>query len=114
MLEVYALHGEVFFTHRGDLSFMNGKLYCDAYSSVPVDQPQDFLSKKKQVTLDQNDIDVFWIRTDPPFDESYLMDTYLLSIAENGPLVLRIRQGPSKLAGKSLVSALFPILSQNL
>ena len=100
MLEVYALHGEVFFTHRGDLSLLNGKLYCDAYSSVPVDQPQDFFSKKKQVQLNQNDIDVFWIRTDPPFDESYLMDTYLLSIAENGPLVLNSPKGLRNLQEK--------------
>ena len=61
MLEVYALHGEVFFTHRGDLSLMNGKLHLDAYSCVPVDQSHDFFSKKKHVQLNQNDIDVFWI-----------------------------------------------------
>ena len=72
----------------------------------PLTSLKTFLSKKKQVTLDQNDIDVFWIRTDPPFDESYLMDTYLLSIGGEWSSCAKFAKGPSKLAGKSLVSTL--------
>lgn len=100
MLEAYALHGQVYFTHRGDLSLMNGKLSLDAYSCVPIDRPQDFFSKKKPVKLNQADIGVFWIRIDPPFDESYLMNTYLLSIAENGPLILNSPRGLRNLQEK--------------
>lgn len=82
MLAAARLGHQVYFAHRGDLSLVAGELLVEAKLFQPVDDEEHFFTEVKPVSLTADQISVFWIRTDPPFDEAYLIDTYLLSQAE--------------------------------
>ncbi len=96
MLEAQAQKHSVFILERGDLTINEGRLFA-TLTQVRVDdninKPFDFLEKKTQ---DLDCIDVFFIRTDPPFDTEYITDTWFLSHGANKnkkPLVLNSPHG---------------------
>ena len=114
MLEVFAVYGEVYFTHRGNISIENGHFFCQAFFCKPFDRPKEFFSDIKPVLLGENDISCFWIRTDPPFDDAYLIDTYLLSIASKQFLVLNSPSGLRNLQEKLWCQYFPDIVPQSL
>ncbi len=78
MLGCYFRNHRVFFLPRGGIVVKDGVLFFKVTEVIPQkDRFQPFVKKDSHV-LSQNDIGVIFIRTDPPFDEGYLLDTWLL------------------------------------
>ncbi|MFZ5628092.1 MAG: glutathione synthase [Spirochaetota bacterium] len=93
MLEAQAQGHSVWLLERGDLSLQSGKLYANARQAHVADDashPFD-LGAHKRMPADQ--LDVLFVRTDPPFNTDYLTDTWLLSHAGKRPVVLNSPEG---------------------
>jgi glutathione synthase len=93
MLEAQAQGHEIWLLERGDLSLQAGKLYANVRNArVADDADQPFaLGMRKRLPADE--LDVLFVRTDPPFDKDYLTDTWLLSHAGKRPVVLNSPEG---------------------
>ncbi len=78
---------------RGDMSLHAGKLMLRTRAAkVSDDAARPFVLAETELSAaDQSD--VLFVRTDPPFDTAYLIDTWLLSHAGNRPLVLNAPHG---------------------
>ena len=50
--------------------------FSTASNATP--HPKPGFETKPVITLSESDMDVLWIRTDPPFNETYLTHTWLL------------------------------------
>jgi glutathione synthase len=69
---------ETFFVPSGGISLRHGELFLHAAQVIPSpDQVPPFV-QESSVVLSQAEVDVVWIRTDPPFNEQYLRHTWLL------------------------------------
>lgn len=93
MLEAQAQGHGIWVLERGDLSLRAGKLYANARKArVADDADQPFeLGCREHLPADQ--LDVLFVRTDPPFNSDYLTDTWLLSHASDKPVVLNSPEG---------------------
>lgn len=93
MLEAQAQGHSVWILERGDLSLQSGRLCASARRARVADLPdRPFeLSSRERLFADQ--LDILFVRTDPPFNSDYLTDTWLLSHAANRPVVLNSPQG---------------------
>ncbi|MBX2799299.1 MAG: glutathione synthase [Myxococcales bacterium] len=60
--------------------------------------------------LDLGDVDVVWMRKDPPFDMSYIFSTYLLDMAPPSTLVVNAPAGLKLFNEKMWVAAQWPEL----
>lgn len=83
-----------------DLHFIDQDLKSHSTHVNFLEQPPyyEILSTK---TLNLKDLDVIWMRQDPPFDMSYLTATYLLETLHPKPLIVNnpkeVRNAPEKL-----------------
>lgn len=68
----------VFFLPDGGMTFKNGKLNFRTMSVVPQQVSGEPFTDKKTKELSEEDIDAVFIRSDPPFDQQYLLNTWLL------------------------------------
>ena len=80
MLESHKRGHKVYFLPEGGISRKNGRLFF----SVTEVKPQQISKKpfilRRHRTLSEKDIDVVFIRTDPPFNQDYLINTWLLDL----------------------------------
>jgi glutathione synthase len=78
MLGAHRRGHSVYFVGDGGIALKDGRLHFHAVSVVPqVDSQHPFLEKKKEI-LTPEKIDCVFIRSDPPFDYQYLVNTWLL------------------------------------
>ena len=78
MLCAYFRNHQIFFLPEGNISIKNGKISFKVTEVVPQKNTDMPFVKKETVELLEDNVDVVFIRTDPPFDESYLTSTWLL------------------------------------
>lgn len=78
MLGAQARGHEVFYLPKGGISLQNGQLLLKTTRVIPQRNKARPFIVKRTATLSGSDIDALFIRTDPPFDEEYLMHTWLL------------------------------------
>jgi glutathione synthase len=64
----------VYYLPQGNITLKGTEALFDV-EELAVEEP---LKKKQDITLHSNDIDAIFVRTDPPFDAQYIMDTLLL------------------------------------
>ena len=80
MLESHKRGHKVYFLPEGGISRKNGRLFF----SVTEVKPQQISKKpfilRRHRSLSEKDIDVVFIRTDPPCDQDYLINTWLLDL----------------------------------
>jgi len=78
MLGAHARGHEVFYVPKDGLSLVEGKVYFHVTKVIP--QPNAHMPFKKEfnTSLAQDDIHAIFVRPDPPFDERYLMNTWIL------------------------------------
>jgi glutathione synthase len=89
MLEAQARGHRVLYALMPDLYMREGQVRVTAREArvQPVQGAHAELSAPRDVSLDA--VDVVWMRKDPPFDMGYIVNTYLLELAEErGTLVL--------------------------
>lgn len=78
MLGAHRKRHKVYFVTDGDLILQNGRLFFNATSVVPqVNKAMPFVLGKRSLLSDK-DVDAVFVRSDPPFDGAYLMNTWLL------------------------------------
>jgi len=68
----------VYYLPKDGLSLLNGKLRFRVQQVFPQTQGQAAFKKNQWTTLQAQEVDRLFIRTDPPFDEEYLTHTWLL------------------------------------
>jgi glutathione synthase len=93
MLEAQAQGHNLYLLERGDLSLQSGRLYANVRQTRVMDdihQPFEFALRE---SLPADSFDILFVRTDPPFNYDYLIDTWLLSHAGNRPLILNSPEG---------------------
>ena len=79
----------------------NGRIMARARPMTLRRQRDDHVSFGEEALLDLADIDVVWLRQDPPFDMSYITTTHLLELIHPQTLVVNnpfwVRNHPEKL-----------------
>jgi len=90
MLAAQARGHRVFHLLHKDIAASAGKLTFSATEVVPRDgrPAADCFEVLSREQLTQDEADVLFIRTDPPFDADYLTDTRLLDLAEPSQLTV--------------------------
>lgn len=86
-----AAHGrdhDVYYLPKGGISLDQGSVEFRVQKAVPQRVPEHPLVLDEQRILSDADVDVIFIRPDPPFDAEYLMNTWLLDrVAERVVIV---------------------------
>ena len=85
-----------------ELSFVEDKLLCEGHELSVKRKIGDHFLLGSKVTLNLiEDVDILWLRQDPPFDMSYITTTYLLDYVRNKTLVVNdpfwVRNYPEKI-----------------
>jgi len=78
MLGAHARGHEIYYVPKEGISLIEGKVYFNVIEVVPQAIPHLPFKEGLSVRLSQDDVDALFIRPDPPFDERYLMNTWLL------------------------------------
>ena len=78
MRAAYELGHKIYYLPKNGLSHRFGQLLFKVQQVIPLTHPNPGFETKPVITLSESDMDVLWIRTDPPFDDAYLMHTWLL------------------------------------
>jgi glutathione synthase len=68
----------MYYLPKNGISSQLGQLSFLVQEVTPLPHPNPGFETKPVITLSESDMDVLWIRTDPPFDERYLTHTWLL------------------------------------
>ena len=108
MLEARRRGWPVWFTTPGDLYVKNGRCHARASAVEVTRGPTPFVAAPAQ-ELDLGDVDVVWMRKDPPFDMEYIFTTYLLELV---PPSTRVFNRPSSLRddNEKIITLRYPSL----
>ena len=83
LLEAQCRGWEVYTFDSSDMFYQEGKVFANACKTYVSDSGSDWYRVEKNQTLLLSDVDVIFMRKDPPFDMDYIYATYLLEQAEN-------------------------------
>ncbi len=78
MRAAHELEHTVYYLPKNGISSQLGQLSFLVQEVTPLPHPKPGFETKPFITLSESDMDVLWIRTDPPFDETYLTHTWIL------------------------------------
>ena len=99
--EAQARGHELFFYTPDHLSYREGRIMARAYSLRVQRVQGDHAHLGPIIDLDLVDVDVVWLRQDPPFDMGYITTTHLLDRLKGQTLVVNdpfwVRNNPEKL-----------------
>ena len=88
MLESHRRGYNVFFLPEGGIALKDGKTYFHVKRVTPqLSMEKPFIEHEK-IILPEDKVDALFIRTDPPFDKEYLIQTWLLdNLAKKIPVI---------------------------
>lgn len=69
---------EVYYLPKDGISLIEGKLFFNVTNVVPQRIAHEPFKEGSSYLLDQKDVHAVFIRPDPPFDEKYLLNSWLL------------------------------------
>ncbi|OGX09149.1 MAG: glutathione synthase [Omnitrophica WOR_2 bacterium GWA2_37_7] len=92
MLSAFKKGHKVFFLPSGGMVLKNGRMNFHITEVVPQQVKGAPFIEKNQCCLSDDEVDVVFIRTDPPFNYEYLVNTWLL---ERSPSKVKIINKPS-------------------
>ncbi len=78
MLCAHGRGHETYFVPEDGISFIEGKVYFHATKVVPQSVAHMPFKEEHTVRLSQDEVHAVFIRPDPPLDEQYIMNTWLL------------------------------------
>ena len=84
---------EIFYLPRGEIRIENGLVFFKTIEIVPDRKKKDFLALGKTHVFSEKDIDVVFVRLDPPFNLEYLNYTWFLDIAKKNCFVVNDPSG---------------------
>lgn len=102
MLEAQQRGFELWHYLANDLSYEDGAVFAEARNvEVRREKGNHFSFLSEPQKLDLREVDVVWMRQDPPFDMSYITATHLLDLIADDTLVMNnpaeVRNAPEKL-----------------
>jgi len=72
-------HGHtIYYLPKGGISLIDGKVVLSADEIIPQRDDKNPFQITRSMKLTEDKIDVVFIRTDPPFDQDYLLHTWML------------------------------------
>ena len=99
--EAQARGHQLFYYTPDRLAYEEGRVTARGCSLTVRRQKGDHVSLGSEEVLDLADMDVIWLRQDPPFDMGYITTTHLLDMVHPGTLVVNdpfwVRNYPEKL-----------------
>jgi len=78
MLGAHRRGHKVFFLPDGGMTLIKGQLHFHVIEVTPQSVKEKPFIKNKETVLSQDNVNVVFIRSDPPFDQQYLLNTWLL------------------------------------
>lgn len=109
MLSAQEREHRVFHCSMGDVSLVENRAWATARQATMTDEVQPPIMLGAAVELDLADVDVVFIRTDPPFDGRYLTMTLILEHLRGQTLVVNDPRGLRE-ANEKLYACRFPEL----
>ncbi|RAP32394.1 glutathione synthase [Candidatus Marinamargulisbacteria bacterium SCGC AG-414-C22] len=83
---------KTYYLNKTGLTIKNNKVHCHVTEINVTNDPHNLFKIIKQTQLTENDIDMIFIRTDPPFDDIYLYHTWVLDLL---PKQIKIINSPT-------------------
>ena len=84
MWEAHRRGHQVFFLTDGGMTFQNGQLNFQTVEVIPEKNSGNPFPRRKPAPLNESQVDALFIRSDPPFDSQYLLNTWLLDRLSHG------------------------------
>lgn len=78
MLEAHQRGHSVYFLGDGGITFYNGSFHLQTLKVIPEQNPKNPFPQRTPLKLSDQEIDCVFVRSDPPFDAQYLLNTWLL------------------------------------
>jgi len=88
MLEASMRGHEIYFLPNGGMFYKENKVFFKAAPVKPQNDKNNPFVEKDFVVLSEDDVDAVFIRTDPPFDYQYLLNTWMLDKITNNVAVI--------------------------
>ena len=89
MLEAQSRDWEIYTFDSVDMFHLKGQVFANVRKTFVTDSESDWYSCEEQELLSLSNVDVIFMRKDPPFDMDYIYATYLLEQAEiSGTMVV--------------------------
>ncbi len=108
LLEAQDRAWEVYTFDSHDMYYHEEKIHARAYKTFVIDSEKDWYSTEEQITLSLADVDVIFMRKDPPFDMDYIYSTYLLEQAEKSGVLVVNKPSSLRDANEKLFALNFP------
>lgn len=109
MLSSHKKGHHIYFLSRGGIVLKDSRVFFNTTQLIPQYNEQRPFILKKTSTLSQEEVDCVFIRTDPPFDARYLLDTWLLDRLPSSVTVINSPSG-IRTANEKLWATQFPKL----
>ena len=78
MLAAYRKGHRVYFLPDGGMTLRDGKIFFHVQEVIPQISSANPFIRKNQVVLNEKNVHAVFVRSDPPFDGQYLLNTWLL------------------------------------
>ena len=108
MLEAQKRGWEIFTFDTPDMFYEDGIVFANARKTLVRDSEQDWYECEDIKALPLNNIDIVFMRKDPPFDMDYIYATYLLEQAENSGTLVVNKPSSLRDANEKLFALNFP------
>ncbi len=82
MLGAHRRGHKIYFLPKGGIVKQEGQTFFHTVKLTPQKNPQNPFCRHKPMTLSESETDIIFIRPDPPFDEQYLINTWLLDLID--------------------------------
>jgi len=111
MLEAQLRGYEIHYMTENDLFVEQHNPCADTKLIQLKDQKQDFFEFTASQTINLSQLDVILMRKDPPFDLEYIMDTYVLDLAEQQGVLIINKPQALRDANEKFFTEAFPEFS---
>ncbi|MCA9407594.1 MAG: glutathione synthase [Candidatus Omnitrophica bacterium] len=78
MLEASRRNHKIYYLADGGILAKNGKIGFHVTEVIPQKDSQNPFIEKQNLYLPETEVDIIFIRNDPPFDQQYLFNTWIL------------------------------------
>ncbi|VAW41520.1 Glutathione synthetase [hydrothermal vent metagenome] len=111
LLEAQVRGYDIHYMTQSDIYMMNHSPYADTKIIQVTDTPQNYFKFLSSQTILISELDVILMRKDPPFDMEYIMDTYILDMAQNQGVLIVNNPQALRDANEKFFTEAFPQFS---
>lgn len=111
MLEAQRRGYEIHYMTQMGLFVKNHKACASSQIISVCDRTEDYYSIKSEQNIELSQLDVILMRKDPPFDMEYIMDTYVLDMAQEQGVIIVNRPQALRDANEKFFTEAFPQFS---